>query len=66
MPIVQITIVEGRDEEKIQQCMRAVARTISEHLEAPIESVRVMVHEVPPTRFAVGERLKSDPAARSE
>lgn len=62
MPVIQITLVEGREEQKIQQCIRAVARTVSEHLEAPIETVRVMVTEVPPTRFAVGERLKSDPA----
>lgn len=60
MPVVQITLVQGRDEQKIQKCIRAVARAVSEQLEAPIDTVRVMVTEVPPTRFSVGERLKSD------
>jgi 4-oxalocrotonate tautomerase len=61
MPIIQVTLVEGRAEEKIQQFIRQVARVASETLNAPIQTVRVMVNEVPPTRFAVGERLKSDP-----
>ncbi len=61
MPIIQVTLVEGRAEEKIQQFIRQVARVASETLDAPIHTVRVMVTEVPPTRFAVGERLKSDP-----
>jgi 4-oxalocrotonate tautomerase len=60
MPVIQITIVKGREDEKIQQCMREVARVVSTTLECPVETVRVMVNEVPPSRFAVGDRLKSD------
>lgn len=60
MPIVQITIVEGRDNELIENCIRNVARTVSESLKAPIETVRVAVNELPPNRFSVGDRLKSD------
>lgn len=63
MPIVQITLVEGRDEAVVENCIRQVARCVSEQLHAPIESVRVMVTELPPSRFAVGDRLKSDPPA---
>jgi 4-oxalocrotonate tautomerase len=61
MPIIHITLVQGRPEEKIQQFIRQVAQVASETLDAPIQTVRVMVNEVPPTRFAVGDRLKSDP-----
>lgn len=60
MPIVQISIVEGREEENIQRCIQEVARTISSSLECPIETIRVIVNEVPPTRFAVGDKLKSN------
>jgi 4-oxalocrotonate tautomerase len=60
MPLVQITIVEGRDNELIEGCIRNVARTVSESLNAPIETVRVTVNEVPANRFAVGDKLKSD------
>ncbi|SEM52580.1 4-oxalocrotonate tautomerase [Pseudoxanthomonas sp. GM95] len=62
MPIIHITLVQGRPEEKIQQFIRQVAQVASDTLDAPIQTVRVMVNEVPPTRFAVGDRLKSDPS----
>jgi 4-oxalocrotonate tautomerase len=60
MPVVQITIVEGRSTEDVENCIRNVAQAVHESLKAPIESVRVMVYEVPPNRFSVGQKLKSD------
>lgn len=63
MPIIQVTLVEGRSEETVQEFIKEVALTASRVLDAPIETVRVMVQEVPSTRFAVGTRLKSDPPA---
>lgn len=60
MPIVRITLVEGRDDARIEECIREVARLVSRTLDAPLQSVRVMVEELPPSRFAVGDRLKSD------
>ncbi|MFD0051479.1 tautomerase family protein [Actinomycetes bacterium NPDC127524] len=60
MPIIHITIVEGRDDESIESCIRNVARTVSESLNAPLETVRVALHEVPANRFAVGDKLKSE------
>ena len=61
MPIIQVTLVEGRSENEIQTFIKEVALTAHRVLDAPIETVRVMVNEVPPTRFSVGTRLKSDP-----
>ncbi|SFB21307.1 4-oxalocrotonate tautomerase [Collimonas sp. OK607] len=63
MPIVQITLVEGRPNEAVERCIKEVARTVSSTLGAPLASVRVMLCEVPPSRFAVGDALKSDSAA---
>lgn len=60
MPIIQMTLVKGRDPEVISNCVREVARCASEHLSAPLETVRVMVTEVEPSQFSVGDRLKSD------
>ncbi|MBB3342865.1 tautomerase family protein [Luteimonas sp. RC10] len=61
MPIIQITLVEGRDTARVERCIREVARVASETLDAPLASIRVMVNEVPANRFAVGTTLKSDP-----
>ena len=60
MPIIQITIVLGREREKVKDCIRQVARTVSETLDAPLHTVRVMVNEVDPNHFAVGDTLKGD------
>jgi 4-oxalocrotonate tautomerase len=60
MPIIQITLVAGRSDEKIERCIKEVAETVSRTLEAPKETIRIMVNEVPPSRFAVGDRLKSE------
>ncbi|KAB7623680.1 tautomerase family protein [Alkalilimnicola sp. S0819] len=60
MPIVEITVVEGRDEAKVQQCIKEVAQVVNRTLEAPMQSIRVWVNEVPPGRFAVGDQLKSE------
>ncbi|WP_328393437.1 tautomerase family protein [Nocardia sp. NBC_00416] len=60
MPIVQITLVKGRPSDTVENCIRQVARTVADALEAPLETVRVVVNEVEPSRFAVGDTLKSD------
>lgn len=60
MPIIQVTLVEGRPEPQVERFIRRVAEVASEELDAPLATVRVMVNEVPPNRFAVGTKLKSD------
>ncbi|MCL7715176.1 tautomerase family protein [Stenotrophomonas mori] len=62
MPIIQVTLVQGRDEAKVQGFIREVARVAHAELGAPMSAIRVMVNEVAPQRFAVGDVLKSDPA----
>lgn len=58
MPIVQITVVKGRSTEALQECARAVARTVSENLSAPLDSVRVMINQIEPELFTVGDTPK--------
>lgn len=60
MPIVQITLVEGRDREALQTCIKQVAQTVADTLDAPLDSIRVHVSEVAPELFAVGTTLKSE------
>jgi 4-oxalocrotonate tautomerase family enzyme len=60
MPIVTINMVAGRDRAVVQDCLREVARTVSRTLDAPLSSVRVLVHEVDPELWTVGTTLKSE------
>jgi 4-oxalocrotonate tautomerase len=54
MPLINISILEGRPEEKIANLIKNVTETVSETLDAPKENVRVIVTEVPKTRWATG------------
>jgi 4-oxalocrotonate tautomerase len=63
MPIVQITLVEGRDDETVKACVKAVAQTVHETLGAPLDTIRVFATVVPPMYWAVGDRTKDEIAA---
>ena len=54
MPLINISILEGRPEEKITDLIKNVTATVSETLDAPEGNIRVIVTEVPKTRWAVG------------
>ena len=58
MPWIDITIVEGRDMLRKQAMCRAVARAVHEELGAPLETIRVVVREVAPELWCVGDRPK--------
>ena len=60
MPLIQITLVKGRERAVVKECVRRVARTVSEALSAPLPTIRVVVNEVEPDYWAVGDKLKSD------
>lgn len=62
MPVAQITIIEGRPAEKRAAAMREVAEALSRTLDAPIESVRVIINEVPAFHWSVGGVPKGQPA----
>ncbi|NVK19482.1 MAG: 2-hydroxymuconate tautomerase family protein [Methylocystaceae bacterium] len=58
MPLAQITILEGRSEEKKKKLIEDVSIAISESIGAPIETVRVLVQEIPPAHWGVGGKPK--------
>ena len=58
MPIVQISVVAGRDPQALKRCAQAVARTVHDTLGAPLATIRVLVHEVPAALWAVGDQTR--------
>ena len=54
MPIVTIQLMQGRDPERIEAMHAAVASAIADSIDAPIETVRIMVNEMEPHQFSVG------------
>ena len=54
MPIAQIQIIQGRSAEQIETMIAEVTQAIHRSLGAPVESVRVLVEEVPNTHWGIG------------
>ena len=62
MPIVNITLIQGRSPEKKAALMKSVTEAVVASIGAPAESVRVIINEVPPEHFAVAGVAKSAPS----
>ncbi|MFG6198402.1 2-hydroxymuconate tautomerase [Nonomuraea sp. JJY05] len=60
MPLVNISIVAGRGPDKIRALIRKVHTAVQESLDVPPETIRVIVHEVPPEHWAVGGVTKAE------
>lgn len=54
MPIIQAFLLEGRDDEKKAAFIAAVTDAAVSTLDAPRETVRVIITEMPPTHFGIG------------
>ena len=55
MPLVQVTMGEGRTPEQIRSLIRALTAAVVDSIDAPKGNVRVVVHEVPLTHWAAGD-----------
>lgn len=55
MPLIQVTMREGRTPEQLRAMISALTSAVVESLGAPKESVRVVVAEVPGTHWAAGD-----------
>ncbi len=59
MPIIQVQMMEGRPKEKIEELIQNITNTVTETLDAPKESIRVLVTEIPKTHWGVAGVPKS-------
>jgi len=51
MPIIEVTLLEGRTIEKKEKLISELTAASVRAIGAPIESVRVIIREVPPENF---------------
>ncbi|MFR0713583.1 2-hydroxymuconate tautomerase family protein [Enterobacterales bacterium BD_CKDN230030183-1A_HGKHYDSX7] len=54
MPIAMLHIATGRSEEQKHALLVNVTQAIAVSLDAPLESIRVVIQEVPETHWAAG------------
>jgi len=58
MPIVEITMIEGRAPEAKRRLIAKVTDAIVDAIDAPRESVRIMIREIPALHFGVAGKTK--------
>jgi 4-oxalocrotonate tautomerase len=58
MPLIQITMIEGRSDEQRRALLRGVTDAVEQSVGAPRGSIRVILQEVPATHWAVGGEPK--------
>jgi 4-oxalocrotonate tautomerase len=54
MPIVQISMIEGRTKEKKEALIKKVTDAIAEALQIPHDRVRIILNEVPKENIGHG------------
>lgn len=64
MPLVEVTLVEGRTPEQLRSLLSSVTHAVSTSVAAPIDSIRVVVREVPATHWAAGDVTIAEREAR--
>lgn len=66
MPIVEMTLIEGRTPEAKAAMMKAVTEAIVTTLQAPPEAVRIIIREIPAMHFSVAGVAKGGSASSGD
>lgn len=62
MPLIQVTLIEGRSAESKTALIRGLTDAAVDATASPRESIRVILQEVPAAHWGVGGVPKSAPA----
>ena len=54
MPLIQVTMVEGRTVEQKHALIRSLSESMAETLEVPLERIRVAIYEITPDEWGIG------------
>lgn len=54
MPLIQVTMVEGRSVEQKHALIRNLSQSMSETLDVPLERIRVAIYEISADEWGIG------------
>jgi 4-oxalocrotonate tautomerase len=60
MPVCHIFMMEGRTVEQKRALIAKVSEAVRDSLDAPLESVRVILTEMPKEHFGIGGKPAAD------
>jgi 4-oxalocrotonate tautomerase len=55
VPLVEVTLTEGRTPDQIRALISEVTAAVARAISAPAPNIRVVVREVPATHWAAGD-----------
>lgn len=55
MPLVEVTLVEGRSAEQLRTLISKLTDAVEAAVEAPRANIRIVLREVPATHWAAGD-----------
>ena len=55
MPLIEVTLAEGRTPVQLRTLISALTHAAAEAVDAPVESIRVVIREVPLTHWGAGD-----------
>lgn len=62
MPIIQVNLIEGRSDAQKEKLIAALTDGAVQALDAPRESVRVLIYELPASHWGVAGKAKGKAA----
>ena len=60
MPLVEVTLTQGRQPEQLRQLMHLVHEAVRSSLDANPQSIRVIVREVPRELWSAGDQTLAE------
>lgn len=54
MPLIQVTMVEGRTVEQKHALIRNLSQSMAETLDVPLERIRVAIYEISADEWGIG------------
>lgn len=60
MPFAQIYMIEGRTDEQKKALIEKVTAAINEAVGAPVENIRVWIHDVPKTQWGIAGKTAAE------
>jgi 4-oxalocrotonate tautomerase len=60
MPIIEVTLLEGRNKEQKAALITELTDAAVRAVNAPPETVRVILREIPPEHFGVAGKSKAE------
>jgi 4-oxalocrotonate tautomerase len=66
MPIITVNLLVGRDQAKKAALIREIAHAAVRTLDVPFAAVRVILNEVPPEHWGIGDETKADQTTKKQ